>query len=86
MPTPESFLMLKHLPVMEANQELPPDWSALILPMCPVPTLRPALSTQHPSPAGSSSAGSSVFVWVSEGEGGRCASSVGLCLAQTLDL
>lgn len=32
MLTPESFLMFKHLPIIDVSQELPSDWSALILP------------------------------------------------------
>lgn len=40
MPTPESSLMLKHLPIMEVSQELLPF---------PIPMLGSTLSTKHPA-------------------------------------
>lgn len=83
MPTPESSLMLKHLPIVEVSQELPPERSALILPP-PVPRPHARFSIVHKAsyPACLSSAWSAVFVWVSEGEGGWFPTSGGLCLAQ----
>lgn len=73
MLTLESFLMLKHLPMMEVSQELPLTpfqigVYSFFLPTSPVPMLSSALPTKPPSPAHLSSAWSAVSAWGQCGE------------------
>lgn len=56
MPALESFLMHKHLPIMEVGQELPLTPFQIgvhpfFLPTLPAPMLSSALSIKHPNPA-----------------------------------
>lgn len=80
MLTLESFLMLKHLPIMEVSQELPLTpfqigVHSFFLPTSPVPTLSSALPTKPPSPACLSSAWGAVSAW------GLCGGKMGVPLS-----
>lgn len=73
MPTLESFLMGKALPVMQLSQELPMTpfqigVPSFILPYTPLPMLSSALSAKHSNPACQFSVWGAGFVWGQWGE------------------
>lgn len=88
MPALESFLMHKHLPIMEVSQELPLTPFQIgahpfFLPTLPAPMLSSALSTKHPNPACLTSTWVQGLSAVSAGERLRFLSPIGgSCLQQ----